>query len=182
MLAFQGLAHASYTYTSVVTPDPVSSASGLSQVTFSSIGGGPIPIDGTLQPIPLSVIHATSSATSAESLISTTLIDTVTIFDGGQTGSFTFTMTFTGSKITVAGGSYSFGIPFFSSHKIVVNGDTFTCNQFNEGLPRTNGADARFSTDITATAGPVAVPEPSSMVLMGMAGVATLATRRARAA
>jgi PEP-CTERM motif len=179
ILIFQGLAQASYTYTSVVTPDPITSASGLSQVTFSSISGGPIPIDNTLQPLRLTSIHATSSATTPESIASVTILDTVTIFDGGQTGVFTFHFTLSASNVSsTTVGNYSIGVPFFSTHKIVVNGDTFTCNQFNMGVIKTNGVDALYGTDITAI--PAAVPEPSSLLLMGIAGAALLAARPLR--
>jgi hypothetical protein len=189
ILGIQNPTQASWTYTSVVTQSTITSSSGLSQVTFGSVSGGPETVGATLQLIPLSVIQATSTATSAETLTVATLIDTLTIYDGGQSGTITFNIianagpggaAFRGFGITAAvnSGTYAVGIINGYSTAIVVNGDTFKATQFNYGLPKTNGANAMFSTDITST--PAAVPEPSSLVLVGMGGIAILAGRRFR--
>lgn len=161
-----------YSYTSVISPSPITSASGLSEMTFGSVTSGQLPVEDAYVPTPLATYTETSTATTPEALPLTTIYDTVTIDDGGQSGSFTVHLTVFGSNIASGSGSYSFGIPFWSSMSMTLNGDTFEFHQFNNRFGTTNGTIGQISTDFQVIPGTPTVPEPSSLVLMCLAGAA----------
>ncbi len=179
-LGCQASARASYTYSSVFSPGTVSSTSGLSSEFFDSAFGGPTAVDGTTHQISLSLIMATSTSTTAENLVSTSITDTLSITDGGMVGAFTITGTATGTGINQAGaGTYSLSDFTILSSTIVVNNDTYHLSGLTITEPFTNGSSELITAMLTATPG--VVPEPSSLILLGLGGVALLGARRLKA-
>jgi hypothetical protein len=173
-------ARASYSYSNIITPGSISGALGTS-VTFSSVSGTGLPVDGSITAIrSVDVTVATSDTSQSGTTLTPTLVtDVLKITDGGLTGSFTITTTFTGTGInTSGGGSYDFSTPNVSASSIVVNGDRFTLTDFGFIHPVANGSPGFATISVLAT--PAAVPEPSSIALCGIAGAVGLVIARRR--
>jgi hypothetical protein len=174
---FQGLARASYDYSSVINPGTVNSLSGASTETFDSAYGGPTAVDGSTHQIALTLISATSTSATPEALLSTTMTDTLSITDGGLVGVFTITATAAGVGIDGAdAGTYRITDMSLQSSSIVVNNDTYQLSDFVYTAPVTNGSSGEITAMLSATPG--AVPEPSSLMLMGLGGVLAWVTAR----
>lgn len=176
----QGFAAASYTYSSVISPGTVSSLSQTSTEVFDMAYGGPTAVDGSAHSISLTLIMASSTSSSPESLVSTSIADTLTITDGGKSNAFTITAMAGGSGIDQAGaGSYTLTGMILSSSSIVVNNDTYQLSDIVYTGPVTNGSAGLITATLTASPG--VVPEPSSLVLMSLGGAAMLAFRLRKA-
>jgi PEP-CTERM motif len=145
---------------------------------YSYVGtGGPFPVDGTPQTITLYQISATSFSATPESIFDA-FQSILFINEGSLQTSLELSVTL-GGTIGIGDSGLTLQVSAGPTTVQLSNGDTFIISNFVYTAPTTNGASELVTATLVALpAG--SVPEPSSVVLMGLGGVALLAGRRSR--
>ncbi len=187
LLGLQGLGQAGYTYQvglqGVSGPSPLTykSPDSSTVVTISAVHSifsppaGPNPIDGSPQTITIYDFHATSTSNTPMAIVGTPM-SLLYLYDGTQTGTISI-VGFLGGSVGIGTSGLTYQ-PNSSGGSTTVNGNTYTLSNFVYTAPVTNGADGSLTATLVASPG--VVPEPSSLVLMSLGGVALLAARRFR--
>ena len=175
-LGCSGSARAGYTYTASINPFSISGGNG-SFIELNAAGGS-----GSINGVYSlhSLVFFTGGSNGTATIGATSFTETLTFSDtnGPQTGTFSIMGTISATFDSNGFASISGTNLSQSSSSIMINGDMYTLS--NLGVNVNGGPGPNVGADITAT--PSSVPEPSSLVLMGLGlgGTALVLARRFR--